>query len=64
VTFNGWTNLTDVTFTGQNAAGAFGDYSIDNIVVDEDTAIPEPATLTLVALGAAGLLRRRSARRQ
>jgi len=60
VNFAGWTNLTDVTFTGRNAAGAFGDYSIDNIVVDS-AAVPEPASLTLLAMGTLGLaaIRRR-----
>jgi len=55
VTFIGWTGLTDVTFTGRNAAGAFGDYSIDNIVVDSE-AVPEPASLTLLVLGSLSLL--------
>jgi len=55
VTFNGWTGLTDVTFTGRNAAGAFGDYSIDNIVVD-GVPVPEPASLTLLVLGSLSLI--------
>lgn len=59
----GWTNLTDVTFTGRNAAGAFGDYSIDNLIVDERNPVPEPGTLALLGLGIAGLglSRRRNA---
>jgi len=57
VTFSGWTNLTDVTFTGRNAAGAFGDYSIDNIVVDGSN-VPEPAGLLLMALGAVAVIAR------
>jgi len=60
VNFGGWTNLTDVTFTGRNGAGFFGDYSIDNIEVDA-AAVPEPASLTLLAMGSLGLaaIRRR-----
>lgn len=55
VNFVGWTDMTDVTFTGRNAAGAFGDYSIDNVVVDARADVPEPPSLTLLALGALGL---------
>jgi hypothetical protein len=56
VNFAGWSNLTSVVFTGINAAGAFGDYSIDNVVVD---SVPEPASLTLMALGALASFARR-----
>lgn len=66
VVLAGWTNLTDVTFTGRNAAGAFGDYSIDNLIVDEN-GVPEPSGLALLALGGlslvAGAARRRRARK-
>jgi len=54
VSMAGWTDLTDVTFTGRNAAGGFGDYSIDNIVVDRNDA-PEPSGLALMALGGLAL---------
>jgi len=64
VSFSGWDNLTDVTFTGRNAAGAFGDYSIDNIVVDSNGRVPEPASFTLLGLGAAALLASGLRRRQ
>lgn len=62
VIFSGWDNLTSVTITGRNAAGGFGDYSIDNIQIDSST-VPEPATLALLGLGLAGICfgRRKSA---
>jgi hypothetical protein len=46
----GWTNLTSVVFTGVNALGAFGDYSIDNIVVD---SVPEPVSFLLFGVAGA-----------
>lgn len=60
VNFSGWDNLTSVTFTGRNAAGAFGDYSIDSIVVNE-RVVPEPGILALlgIALGGLGFFSRR-----
>jgi hypothetical protein len=60
VNFIGWTDLTSVTFTGRNAAGAFGDYAIDNVVVNA----PEPASLTLLGLGTVGLFARAARRRR
>ena len=58
VVLGGWTNLMSVTITGRNASGAFGDYSIDNLVVN---AVPEPQTwaLMLAGLGLVGLAARR-----
>ena len=49
VLFAGWTNLQSVTVTGRNANGAFGDYSIDNIVFNG--AVPEPSAWLLMILG-------------
>ena len=62
VNFVGWNNLISVNITGRNAAGAFGDYSVDNIVVNATGGVPEPATwaMMLMGLGAiGGALRRR-----
>jgi len=55
VIFSGWTDLTSLNITGVNAAGAFGDYSIDNIVVDGGGGVPEPTSWALMLLGFAGL---------
>jgi hypothetical protein len=51
VMFAGWTNLQSVTVTGRNANGAFGDYAIDNVVFNDDGAVPEPTTWALLILG-------------
>lgn len=51
VLFAGWTNMQFVTVSGRNANGAFGDYAIDNIVFNDDGAVPEPATWALLILG-------------
>lgn len=58
VALGGWTNLMSVTITGINASGAFGDYSIDNLLVN---VIPEPGTyaLMLAGLGFVGFAARR-----
>ena len=63
--FMGWTNLQSFSVTGVNANGAFGDYSIDNIVFDAAGGVPEPSTWALLVLGfgAAGAAMRRRATR-
>lgn len=48
-----WTNVYSIQFTVYSAPD--GDYEIDNMSV----GVPEPATLLVVAAGAAGMLRRR-----
>jgi hypothetical protein len=58
----GWTNLQSVTFSGALATGGLGGFSIDNIVVDQ-VAVPEPATLLLLAGGLGAAAARRRARR-
>jgi len=39
--------------------GASGDISIDNVTFSSPTTVPEPASISLLAIGAAGLLVRR-----
>jgi hypothetical protein len=63
-----WNNLASVTLSGLGAqcCGPIGGnyYGIDNIVIDfPGSQVPEPATLTLVGLGSAYLVRRRRNRR-
>jgi len=58
IALGGWTNLMSVTITGVNAVGGFGDYSIDNLLVN---VVPEPGTyaLMLAGLGLVGFMARR-----
>jgi hypothetical protein len=58
-TFVNWTNLSSVTLLGTGSTtNPLNYFAVDNIVVDT-TAVPEPATLTLLGLGSACLIRRR-----
>jgi PEP-CTERM motif len=63
VSFTGWSNLTNVNVRGALATGAFGDFSIDNILVNATTpAVPEPATWGMMLAGfgiVGGAMRRR-----
>lgn len=54
VLLSGWTDLASLTISGVDASDAFGDYSVDNIVL-ESTAAPLPAALPLFATGLAAL---------
>jgi hypothetical protein len=55
-----WSDLLSVTLLGTGATfGTLNYFAIDNLVVDTSGAVPEPATLALLGLGAAALIRRR-----
>ena len=59
----GWDALSSVVFNGTNAVIGFGNYyAMDNIVVGPAASVPEPGTLTLIALGSAYMVRRRRRR--
>jgi hypothetical protein len=54
-----WTNLTSVVLLGTGATtGTLNYFAIDNIVI-ADASVPEPASLSLLGVGAACMLRRR-----
>lgn len=52
---SGFTDLTSVTFSGAALQGT-GGVSLDNLVVDGSSAVPEPQSLILLASGLAMLL--------
>lgn len=57
-----WTNLLNVVLLGTGATtGTLNYFAIDNVAVNT-AAVPEPGTLTLLALGAASVIRRRTRR--
>ena len=63
VTLSGWNNLTSVVISGMDANGNFGDYAIDNLIVNATPGVPEPAAwaMMLAGFGLVGAtLRRRS----
>jgi hypothetical protein len=58
---SGWSSLTRVTTMSDNGKtiGGYGVWAADGTTRGFVASIPEPATLTLLSLGAAALLRRR-----
>jgi hypothetical protein len=60
----GWANLSSVKLNGVGALGGGNYYAIDNIVVGTAASVPEPGTLSLLALGSAYLIRRRRRNRR
>ena len=55
----GWTDLTQVTFSGIGGTINEHAFAVDNIEVNGTTPVPEPATLTLLGLGLSALRLRR-----
>jgi hypothetical protein len=54
---NDITEFTQIFVTDNNGTGAGGDFVVDNLLVE--TLVPEPASITVLAMGGASLLRRR-----
>ena len=52
-------NLTSVVFDGLLATGGPGGIGLDNIVVNQTEAVPEPASLLLISIGLGALAARR-----
>jgi len=59
-----WTNLVKVSFVDLNPDTGFGKLGFDNVVVNEQFRVPEPATMTLLGLGSLILAGYRARRRQ